>query len=170
MNPGELEVLIALAATVNPRVVVEFGCNEGRTAKVLLSHLKTIERYVGIDVLPGYVPSMKVQALEVPAKPGWMAMGDRRFELVLKGRGSLDMRIGDLPPCDVAFIDGDHGREAVMHDTDLAFGAVRKGGVVIWHDYHGLGTVQVREVLHELAGKGALIQHVEATWLAFMRV
>jgi predicted O-methyltransferase YrrM len=170
MNPGELEALLALVASVAPKVVIEIGVNEGRTAKAMMQYIPTIERYLGIDVQPGYIPACKVQAQEVPERPGWMAADDARFKLTLARRGSLDLVIGDLPACDAIFIDGDHGRDAVMHDTDLAFAAVRKGGIVIWHDYHDLGIVDVRDVLHRLADNGAPIQHVAGTWLAFMRV
>ena len=170
MNPGELEALIALLRSVEPRGVIEFGVNVGRTAKAILANVPGIEAYQGIDVTPDYVPSKKVQRNEVPADPGEMVRDDPRFELIVKPRGSLDLGAADLKPCDAAFIDGDHGRDAVLHDTALAKALVRPGGIIVWHDYHDLGTVDVRPVLHELRLAGADIRHVEVTWLAFQRV
>lgn len=170
MNAGELETLIALFASVRPRGVLEFGINEGRTAKAILANVPGIERYQGIDVTRGYVTAKAVQRKEVPDNPGHMVQGDRRVHLVLSARGSLDLKPSDLQPCDAAFIDGDHGREAVMHDTRLARQLVRPGGIIVWHDYHDLGNVDVREVLHEEAANGAPIHHVQGTWLAFERV
>ncbi len=40
MNPGELEVLVALIGSVKPETVIEIGVNEGRTAKAMpaISH------------------------------------------------------------------------------------------------------------------------------------
>ena len=35
----------------------------------------------------------------------------------------------------MAFIDGCHAYEYVRKDTENALRAVRKGGVVMWHDY-----------------------------------
>ena len=77
----------------------------------------------------------------------------------------------DLPAAEVAFIDGDHGREGVVNDTSLAYARVKRG-LVIWHDYHALRDqngplVDVASVLHSLHDQGHDIKHVEGTWLAF---
>jgi predicted O-methyltransferase YrrM len=169
LNEGELEVLIALFRSVSPRVVIEFGCNVGRTAKALLREIPTIERYVGVDVARGYVPSKAVQRNEVPERPGHLVADDPLFRLIVSARGSLDLKPTDLPECDAVFIDGDHGREAVMHDSALARALTREGGIIVWHDYHDLGTVDVREVLDEDFAAGRDIRHVADTWLAFER-
>ena len=44
LNPGELEVLVALVRSVKPRGVLEFGVNVGRTAKAILANVPGIER------------------------------------------------------------------------------------------------------------------------------
>jgi len=121
MNRGELEVLIALVASVEPKAVLEIGVNEGRTAKAILANVPGIEKYIGIDVPPGYVTAREVQRKEVPEKPGHLASSDGRFELVLRPRGSMDLSEKEFPGLfDAVFIDGDHGFEAVLHDTLLA--------------------------------------------------
>lgn len=170
LNEGELEALIALAKSVKPRAVLEFGVNVGRTAKALLANVPGIQSYQGIDVPKGYVTAKPVQRAEVPDRPGEMVEGDSRFELILRPRGSMDLAAADLKPCDVAFIDGDHGRAAVEHDTALARALVRPGGIIIWHDYHDLGNVDVREVLDEISAGGAAIFRVAGTWVAFERI
>ena len=170
LNQGELDVLVALARSVQPSVMVEVGVNEGRTACAMLRNLPTIDRYVGIDVPPGYVTSKAVQRAEIPARPGHLARSDSRFELILRPRGSLDLEPEDMPQCDVMFIDGDHGAEAVTHDSLLAWRCVRSGGIVIWHDYHDRGTVDVKPVLESFAACGHDIKHVAGTWIAFERV
>src|SRR6266550_6143017 len=73
MNPGELEVLIALMRLVpDPlaHTVVEIGCHEGRTAKAVLRELPYVKHYMGIDVEPGYIPTCAVQRGEIPRQPG----------------------------------------------------------------------------------------------------
>lgn len=170
MNPGELETLIALVASVDPNHVIEFGVNVGRTAKAILANVATVEDYTGIDVTPDYVPSKAVQRNEVPARPGELVTADPRFRLIVMPRGSLDLTADDLQLCDAVFIDGDHGRDAVMHDTALAGALVRPGGIIVWHDYHDLGTVDVKPVLDAYARAGRAITHVAGTWLAFERV
>lgn len=170
MNPGELEVLCALVRSVCPERVLEIGCNAGRTAKALLREVPTILDYLGIDVPPGYVFAKRVQHREVPARPGMYAQDDPRFSLLLSPRGSMDLIADDLPRMDAIFIDGDHGRAAVEHDTQLARRIVRPGGIIVWHDYHDLGTVDVRDVLDDLFAGGDPIERVEGTWLAFQRI
>jgi len=170
MNKGELETLIALMRSVCPRHVIEFGVNVGRTAKAIMANVAGIECYIGIDVAPEYVPAKAVQRQEVPADPGALVLSDPRFDLIVRPRGSLDLSADELAPCDAVFIDGDHGREAVLHDTALARALVRKGGIIVWHDYHQLGTVYVKDVLDEMHRAGDDIVRVDGTWLAFERV
>jgi predicted O-methyltransferase YrrM len=167
LNPGELEALIALVRSVQPKSILEIGVNSGRTAKAILDNVPGIETYQGVDVLPGYVPEKSVQAGERVDNPGSLAASDPRFHLILKARGTFDLTVADLLPADVIFIDGDHGRAAVTHDTELARALVKPGGVIIWHDYHDLGTVDVRDVLHEFAASGEEIFHVDNTWIAY---
>lgn len=168
MNPGELEVLIALVASVKPKNVLEFGVNVGRTAQAILEYVPGIEHYEGVDVPFGYVPAKPVQKNEVPEQPGFMVAGDPRFKLLLPEGGSVNLSATDLSPCDAVFIDGDHSREGVLNDTTLALQVVRQGGIVIWHDYHDLGTVDVREVLHEKLLFGWPLSYIRGTWLAYM--
>jgi hypothetical protein len=51
----------------------------------------------------------------------------------------------------------------------LARALVRPGGIIVWHDYHDLGNVDVKDVLDELHRAGDAIYHIENTWLAFER-
>lgn len=169
MTPVELAVLAHLVQSVNARSVMEIGCNSGRTAALLLRECPTIENYLGVDVLPGYQFANKVQSLEVPDNPGIYASGDTRFSLWLSKNGSRDMAVF-ANDYDVVFIDGDHSQKAVEFDTELARASVRIGGLIIWHDYHDLETVDVRRVLDAQYAEGRKIQHVAGTWLAFEKV
>ncbi len=168
-NDGEIEMLLWLVARVQPKAVLEFGVHEGMTARALLDNIKSIKSYQGIDAKPGYRPGCHVQRYEVPQHAGRLVNGDPRFELVLRPRGSLDLKASDLKPCDVAFIDGDHSAVAVIHDTELATALVRPGGLIIWHDYHDRRTVDVRDVLDDMYAKGRPLQRIDNTWLAFER-
>lgn len=170
VHNGELDVLIALIRSVDARCVAEFGCNNGRTAAAVLRNVPTIERYVGVDVPTSYEFTCKVQAKEAPLVPGELALDNMKFELHLRERGTLDLTPADFPECDVVFIDGDHSEAAVRHDRDLAYRIVRSGGLIVFHDDNGLGTVDVSRVLDDLHDCGADIRHVAGTWLAVERV
>lgn len=169
MNPGELARLVTLVRSVAPRSMVEFGCNEGRTAAALLRTVPTLAHYCGVDVEPGYVPAKAVQRNEVPPRPGYHARHDGRFDLVLRPRGAFDLTADDLPAADVVFIDGDHSRAAVLNDWALACAVIRPGGIVIFHDDNGLPVVDVTATLDELFAAGAPVQHVAESWLAVVR-
>jgi len=170
VNPGELETLITLVESVEPRTMIEVGCNSGRTAKAILRNVPSLERYVGIDVPPGYAFAKAVQAREVPPRPGEEALDDPRFRLLLARRGTFDLTAVDLPRADVVFIDGDHGEAAVRADHALALQLVRPGGLIIHHDDHDIATVDVRPTLDDLHTDAAPIAHVLGTWLAFHTV
>lgn len=167
MNPGEIGVIVSLMRSVNPKTVIEIGVNDGLTAGTLLGEVPTIERYIGVDVPYGHVPSCHAQRYEVPEHAGHIVRRDPRFELVLRLRGSRDLGPDDLPLCDAMFIDGDHSLQGVFHDAALAEMVVKPGGIIVYHDYHDLGTVGVRDALHQLFADGHRLFHVEGTWLAY---
>lgn len=166
-NAGELEALLHLYESVNPRVVIEFGVNTGRNAVAALRNIASIERYVGVDVLPGYVTHMAVQRHEIPEAPGCLAQNDPRFDLILRERGTFDLLPQNLPDADVVFIDADHSAVGVRHDRALAAQVVRPGGLIIYHDDNCLPVVEVTQTLNQFAEDGASIVHVADTWLAY---
>lgn len=167
-NPGELETFVAMVEDIEARVVIEIGVNEGRNAQVLLSRDNHLQHYIGVEVPFTYQPALKLQTREVPRLPGRLAAHDPRFELIIKPRGAFDLSPEDLPQADVVFIDGDHGWRGVLNDTFLAKQVVRPGGLIVWHDYHDMGNVDVRDVLLALSSE-MLIHHLAGTWFAIHR-
>lgn len=172
MNLGEPEVLLALISSVNPVRIAEFGVNEGLTARFLIDNILSIQHYIGVDITPRSMYKMEhaIQQREVPGRPGYFANSSSKFRLILRENGSIDCNATDFGRVGAVFIDGDHGRKAVEHDTALARLIVKPGGIIVWHDYHEHGTVGVQDVLEEQYAAGAPIQYVEGTWLAFERI
>jgi predicted O-methyltransferase YrrM len=170
VNPGELDILVYLVASVGARSVLEIGANTGRTAKAILRNVKSIERYFGVDVPANYRTPKAVQRLEVLPNPGALAMDDPRFRLIICGKGSFNLMPSDLPKMDAVFIDGGHEAAAVRHDYALARALLNPGGIVIFHDDHGRDVVDVSTVLDDLHEEGEDIVHVAGTWLAFQKM
>lgn len=170
MNEGELEALVTLVDSAKPKAVLEFGINTGRTAKAILDYVPGIEHYIGIDVPKGYVTAAQVQRREIPEVAGEMVLDDPRVQLIVREGGSQAVVPTELPYVDAVFIDGDHSRSGVEHDTMLALQRTRPSGIIIWHDYNDSGTVDVREVLNEKFKRGWDLRHVEGTWLVYMRM
>jgi len=159
MQPGEQDVLLALVASIKPRVFVEVGVNEGLTAQAVLCDCWSIEKYIGIDIDAAYQFEIPAQRSERPVEPGLLVKHDPRFELVLRGN--------PMPSeADVVFIDGDHGKKSVLTDSIWATAIVNRGGLIIWHDY-GNPTVEVTQVLNKLDTHERELVHVEGTWLVF---
>lgn len=169
LNNSETAILVALTKSVQPKVMIEFGCQAGRTARTLLDQVSSLETYIGVDVPFDHDPVLPCQRSEISFNPGLYAADDPRFYLLVRERGSFGLESLDLEPCDAAFIDGDHSEQVVRHDSLLARRLVRPGGIIIWHDF-GNPVVEVTQVLSELSDQGWPIQNVSGTWLAFMRV
>jgi hypothetical protein len=96
---------------------------------------------------------------------------DFRFRLITRPHGSYDVEPSDIGISDAVFVDGDHARTGVVHDTVLARSCVRKGGLIIWHDYNdqeASDCYAVRLVLDDLWNGGdRSLRHIEHTNLVF---
>jgi len=169
LNEVETAILVTLVTSVKPKVMIEFGCNQGRTAKIILDNVLSIERYIGIDVPPDHEPTLECQRSEIPRSPGIFAASDERFWLLVRDRGSAGIGPQDLESCDVVFVDGDHSDRAVTHDLHVARVLTRPGGIIVAHDY-GNEAVEVTRAIDRLCDQGWPWQHIEGTWLAFMRL
>lgn len=167
---ADRSAIIELLRMVNAQDVVEIGVHEGYTAACVLENVESVLCYRGIDVLPGYIPIWphQRQQRELSAYPA-QAVQDERFTLILRERGSFDLNPDDVGKCDAMIIDGDHSRQGVLNDTELACHCVRSGGMVIWHDCCPEWINEVQPVLEEMIVAGLAISHVTDTRVAFMR-
>lgn len=176
-NPGdwfmtayERNVLVALARSINAGVVIETGVQEGFAAQAMLRDVPSIHAYIGIDLLPDSTTAMQQQALEVPKEAGRVVKHDKRFALMLRKFGSHEILPEFIPKCDMFLIDGDHSRAGVEHDTMLARSRVKKGGLIVWHDYNAECVVDTKKCIDEMVENGHDIRRIDNTWLAVERV
>jgi len=168
LNRGEMEIIAALLRQVEAKSVLEIGCRDGRTARVLLHNVSALQRYVGVDVPMSYEPPLAHQRSEMVSEPGALAMVDPRFELIVRARGSLDVEPTDFEEqFDACFIDGDHSESTVYSDSWLAAMVLRPGGIIIWHDYFN-GAVGVTNALNRLNNEDWQIKNIADTWLAYL--
>ena len=132
---NDIEPIIAFSRTFRFQTVIEIGVQRGETAKHILSNSPWIQRYIGIDLPPDSFTTLSLQQGELPKQAGELVLEDPRFELILKPQGTKDLKAIDLPEADFILIDGDHSKEGVLYDTDLARQVIRHGGIICWHDY-----------------------------------
>ncbi|MDF2082843.1 class I SAM-dependent methyltransferase [Bacillus pseudomycoides] len=147
---NDVEPLIAFSRTFHPKTVIEIGIQRGETAKCILDNSPWIEKYIGIDLVPGSQTSLSLQQQEVPQIVGEYVKDDPRVELIIKPNGSRDVEPSELPTADLIFIDGDHSAEGVLLDTLLARLVIRKGGIICWHDYGNSPVPDVTVVINDL--------------------
>jgi hypothetical protein len=136
------------------------------TARRVLDHVPSLERYIGIDVPSYFRTFLECQRTEVVPLPGSYAE-DARFFLHVSASQLLG--VADLEVCDAVFIDGDHSRDAVLHDSRLARRLIRRGGVIVWHDF-GNPAVEVTGVIEQLIREGWPIDAVDGSWIAFCQL
>ncbi|MFD3448185.1 class I SAM-dependent methyltransferase [Microbacteriaceae bacterium 4G12] len=164
----DVEPLIAFSRTFYPKTFIEIGIQRGTTAKYILDNNQSIEKYIGVDVLPNFITSLDAQREEVPQIAGELVKDDPRVELIVKPNGSRDLIPSDLPAADLIFIDGDHSREGVFFDTILARSVIRKGGIICWHDYGNPAVPGVTEIIDGLnITEGDPICLIENTMICF---
>src|SRR6516162_7423284 len=76
LNEVETGLLLTLIDSVKPKVMIEIGVQEGRTAKIILDNVPTLQRYIGLDILPNSKPTLTCQQSEVPRSAGVYAASD----------------------------------------------------------------------------------------------
>jgi predicted O-methyltransferase YrrM len=165
LGATECSILIELVKSVNPKVMIEFGCNQGITAQRVLDNVPTLQKYIGVDVQSDFPTTLQCQLTEVPQNAGCY-VDDKRFFILL--RPTQHLEADELEPCDAVFIDGDHSFYAVTHESEMAMQLVRTGGIVVWHDFQN-PAVEVTAALLKLEAQGWPIVSVRNSWLAFMR-
>ena len=143
LDPAELVVVTAVAQFLQARKVIEIGTWDGNTALNLAANTPDDACITTVDLPQEWegdfdieVPYLKTNRTN-PTKTGRQFKGtayEGKIRQVLCDSALLDW--GDHgAPYDMAFIDGCHAYDYVRKDTENALRSVRKGGVVMWHDY-----------------------------------
>lgn len=117
-----------LAASIQPRTVVEIGTAEGGTNFLLGAALPTVSLKIAVDL---FVRNTRLlQAFGRPACRQLFVNGSSYDPQTLrKVQGLLEAR-----PIDVLFIDGDHRYAGAEAHFDLYSPMVRSGGLIAFHD------------------------------------
>lgn len=131
----DMRVALALFRLYRPRTVLEFGVNQGETARFLLDFCPWIERYVGVDLRRECFPH---RWGIVPEVAGAAARSDPRFIPVLTDGTTIDFqaRAVQYGPYDGILMDADHDQLPTERDS-LACGPFAAHPCLwLWHDYN----------------------------------
>lgn len=159
----DLACLIRLCELHHPKRFLEVGCHRGATLRILMDRFTEME-CTGVD--PGDdVPPIERNPVQRGEHIQKMRVGE------LAPRASIyRQRFANVwPPCnfDGIFVDGDHRRNALLHDHEKALKLLAPGGFIAYHDVGNFRVPDVQAVLEELPIE---VTWVEGTWFAFHRV
>ena len=153
-------ITLALSSKlVQPKVVFEIGTLDGYTALLFALNTPDDTRIYTLDLLPGKAPVLPITEMD---RKHVISRNQIR-ELVFRGKPEeikITPLFGDSHrfdysayrgKVDLFFIDGAHSYPCVKSDTENALKCMKRGGLLIWHDYGRVGVNGVSKYLHELA-------------------
>ena len=151
----ELCALLTMAKALDARNVLEIGTWDGNTALNLAENIRgTITT---VDLPPDHADKTSTVYEGVPLN---LTPREEMGRQLAAGNGKVRQVFGDSArldwstlggPFDLVFIDACHQEPYVRSDTQNALKHVRRGGLIVWHDY---GMVEVvSNVVDEVANR-----------------
>jgi hypothetical protein len=174
----ELKAICHIVRKYNPKKVFEIGTFEGRTTLNIAINAPDAQVFT-LDLPASELNNtkMEVEVGEVryidKEQSGVRFLGKPAQKQIQQLYG--DSATFDFAPyhnaIDLMFIDGSHAYEYVLSDTERALKMVKKGGVILWHDY--TNWVGVREGLNQYYKNDAgfaKLKHIGGTSIVMMEV
>ena len=138
MHDTDIESLAAACLHCKPSTVFEIGTYKGASAELFLRLLPAarvisiafpINPEKGREFNNSHLRADQIGSLISPANRP-------RYTQLLGDSHEIDPEafLRDHGPVDFVFIDGDHSREGVRLDTELALRILAPGGAIAWHD------------------------------------
>lgn len=139
--------LLELCALLRPERVFEIGTSTGRRTALIAMNVPAGAEIFTLDLPPGAAAPEHASDLHLIAESA-RALGACFRDTPWNGTTIFqlhgDSMTFDYGPhadrVDLAIVDGSHTYEYVCADSYSAFGMVRRGGVVLWHDFESART------------------------------
>lgn len=138
MHRTDIESLAAALLHIRPKRIFEIGTYRGASAELMLALLPETEvvsiAFVREDAAEKQFNNDELSVAEVGAL---VSDGNRgRFTQLIGDSHQIDPKafVKAHGKMDLVFIDGDHSREGVRQDTELARAILASGGAIAWHD------------------------------------
>ncbi|MGL4238539.1 MAG: class I SAM-dependent methyltransferase [Tabrizicola sp.] len=138
MHRIDVESLVAAALHCQPKRVFEIGTFKGASSDMLLrllpdAHVTSIA-FASENPTKRQYNNDQLRISEVGALVGPEHRG--RFTQLIGDSHKIDPEafVQEHGRMDLVFIDGDHSREGVRQDTELAHAILAPGGAIAWHD------------------------------------
>lgn len=174
LTADELCVVALVCQHVRPRSVFEFGTYNGRTTLNLALNTAAETQIYTLDLpTPGqteFVTDKQDDPLQLGGQSG-QYYRQSKVSQKIKQLWCDSAHFDETPyreSMDLVFVDASHTYEYVRNDSAKALGMIRKGGVILWHDYC-VWYPGVARCLHELSAKHTIV-HIEGTYLAVLAI
>lgn len=179
----EATILASFLKIINPNKIFEFGTFLGYSSSVFLKNTKKstvysldldeeikfnnndLNKVLIDDNLNDKYLSYK-QSLKGPVYlQQFLNSNDQRIKILKSNSLTFD-ESPYIDEIDFVFVDGGHLFEIIKNDTEKSFKMLKKGGVIVWHDYDSKIHSDVTDFLDELSFSKKIF-HVENTLIAF---
>jgi predicted O-methyltransferase YrrM len=129
--------LYNLARSLSPDIIVEIGTFRGYSGAYFLQALEDQNKGIlyTVDVLSyNKFSEEELEENHQIAMENLRSVGSRFISVI---RSPKEAR-WNTDPIDLLYIDGDHSYEACLRDLEIYELWVRKYGIILIHDYHGI--------------------------------
>jgi predicted O-methyltransferase YrrM len=175
----ELKVISNLVKKWNPKRIFEIGTFQGRTTLNMALNTAQETEIITLDLPADELQSTKMDIEEGEIRYVKKEVSGERF-LGHPAAAKIRQVYGDSASfpfdeysnsVDLAFIDGSHAYEYVLNDSEKIFSVMRKGGLIIWHDYTNWpGVWMALNELFENDKRFGGIRHIGGTSIAILTV
>ena len=174
----ELKVICQIVKKFNPKTIFEIGTFEGRTTLNMALNAPEANVYT-LDL-----PASGLAAVVSKVEAGEIAYIDKdvsgsrfigkpvahRIKQLLGDSSTFDFS-PFYNTVELMFIDGSHAYDYVLNDTEKALKLIKKGGVILWHDYTNWdGVRDAINGLYKLDSRFAKAKHIGGTSILMMQV
>lgn len=137
MHRIDVDSLAAAVLHCRPKRVFEIGTYRGASSEMILQLLPDAQviSIAFVNDQPGR--KFNNDELSVEDVGALVSAGNRdRYTQLIGDSHKIDPEafVRDHGRMDLVFIDGDHSRDGVRQDTDLARAILAPGGAIVWHD------------------------------------
>lgn len=169
MQLHEVDTLVSLGKAINAKRIFEFGTNLGHTTRILSQNFDEVWTLDFYAEMGSYISPQQGGELNRLKDVGMMSRlpnvhqmyGDTLSKetrlLLMNMRRSFDL----------VFVDAGHSLLNVLNDSLLALAMVKRGGLIVWHDFKnqdiGQEVIEAVECINEIK----TCWHIEGTWLGF---
>lgn len=174
----ELKVICQIIRKYQPMRIFEIGTFQGRTTLNMALNAPKAQIFT-LDLPAEELSDTKMQIEKAEEAYVNKTLSGERF-LNHPAQKNIEQLFGDSATfdfspyynsIDLMFVDGSHAYEYVINDTDRALKLVRKGGIILWHDY--TNWTGVRDGLNQFYKDKAEfkgLSHIGGTSIVMMQV